>query len=85
MFFYPSVTREDYTNTGRITDAIYSGACHKKTGVPSFDREKDSVMICGSMLMNLELKEYFEGNFGCVESSSSVQGDLVLEKSSVEK
>ena len=83
--FYPSVTREDYINTGRITDAIYSGAFYKKTGVPSFDREKDSVMICGSMPMNLELKEYFEGNFGCVEGSGSIQVDLVLEKSFVEK
>ena len=28
--FYPSVTREDYTNTGRITDAIYDGAFIKR-------------------------------------------------------
>ena len=35
--------------------------------------------------MNIELKEYFEGNFVCVEGSSSVLGDLVLEKSFVEK
>ena len=27
--FYPSVTRVDYTNTGRITDSIYSGAFYK--------------------------------------------------------
>ena len=83
--FYPSVTREDYTNTGRITDAIYSGAFYKKTCVPLFDREKDSVVSCGSMPMNIELKEYFEENFVCVEGSSNVQGDLVLEKSFVEK
>ena len=83
--FYPSVKREDYKNTGRITDAIYSGAFYKKTCVPSFDREKDSVMLCGSMPMSVELKEYFEGNFGCVEGSISVQGDLDLEKSFVEK
>ena len=42
-------------------------------------------MICESMPMNVELKQYFEGSFGCVEVSISVQGDLVLEKLFVEK
>ena len=83
--FYPTVTREEYANRGRITDAIYNGDFYKRTGVSLFDKEKDSVMICGSMAMNLELKAYFKEKFGCVEGSGSVQGDFVLEKSFVEK
>ena len=82
--FYPSVTREDFINTGRITNAMYDGSVYEKLGIEPFDKEKDSAMICGSMPMNLEFKEYFE-KMGCVEGNSSTRGDYVLEKSFVEK
>mgnify|MGYP001429111905 FL=1 len=82
--FYPSVTREDFINTGRITNAMYDGSVYEKLGVEPFDKEKDSAMICGSMPMNLEFKEYFE-KMGCIEGNSSTRGDYVLEKSFVEK
>jgi len=82
--FYPSVTREDFINTGRITNAMYDGSVYEKLGIEPFDKEKDSAMICGSMPMNLEFKEYFE-KMGCIEGNSSTRGDYVLEKSFVEK
>ena len=82
--FYPSVTREDFINTGRITDAMYDGSVYEKLGIEPFDKEKDSAMICGSMPMNLEFKEYFE-KMGCKEGNSQTRGDYVLEKSFVEK
>ena len=82
--FYPSVTREDFINTGRITDAMYDGSVYEKLGIEPFDKEKDSAMICGSMPMNLEFKEYFE-KMGCKEGNSQTSGDYVLEKSFVEK
>ena len=82
--FYPSVTREDFINTGRITNAMYDGSVYEKLGVEPFDKEKDSAMICGSMPMNLEFKEYFE-KMGCKEGNSQTRGDYVLEKSFVEK
>ena len=61
--FYPSVTREDFINTGRITNAMYDGSVYEKLGVEPFDKEKDSAMICGSMPMNLEFKEYFDSDY----------------------
>ena len=82
--FYPSVTREDFINTGRITNAMYDGSVYEKLGIEPFDKEKDSAMICGSMPMNLEFKEYFE-KMGCIEGNSQTRGDYVLEKSFVEK
>ena len=82
--FYPPVTREDFINTGRITNAMYDGSVYEKLGVEPFDKEKDSAMICGSMPMNLEFKEYFE-KMGCKEGNSQTRGDYVLEKSFVEK
>jgi ferredoxin--NADP+ reductase len=82
--FYPSVTREDFINTGRITDAMYDGSVYEKLGIEPFDKDKDSAMICGSMPMNLEFKKYFE-DMGCKEGNSQTRGDYVLEKSFVEK
>ena len=82
--FYPSVTREDFVNTGRITDAMYDGSVYKKLGVEPFEKGKDVAMICGSMPMNLEFKKYFE-DMGCKEGNSQTRGDFVLEKSFVEK
>ena len=63
---------------------MYDGSVYEKLGVEPFDKEKDSAMICGSMPMNLEFKEYFE-KMGCIEGNSSTRGDYVLEKSFVEK
>tara|TARA_B100001057_G_scaffold39408_1_gene35467 strand:- start:1656 stop:2423 length:768 start_codon:yes stop_codon:yes gene_type:complete len=81
---YLSVTRDDFINTGRITDAMYDGSVYEKLGIEPFDKDKDSAMICGSMPMNLEFKKYFE-DMGCKEGNSSTRGDYVLEKSFVEK
>ena len=82
--YYPSVTREEWVNKGRITDAMYDGSVYEKLGVEPFEKGKDVAMICGSMPMNLEFKEYFE-NMGCKEGNSQTRGDFVLEKSFVEK
>ena len=64
---------------------IFNGSVYDKLGVPPFDKDKDSAMICGSMEMNMEFKRYFEDDLGCVEGSSNTPGDFVLEKSFVEK
>ena len=85
FLFYPSVTREDFKNTGRITNAIFDGSVYDKLEVPPFDKDKDSAMICGSIEMNMEFKKYFEDELGCLEGSSNLPGDFVLEKSFVEK
>ena len=82
--YYPSVTREEWVNKGRITDAMYDGSVYEKLGVEPFEKGKDVAMICGSMPMNLEFRDYFE-KMGCIEGNSSTRGDFVLEKSFVEK
>ena len=81
--YYPTVTREDFKNQGRVTDAMYSGQVQEALGLEDFDKEKDRVMICGSMEMNLELKEYFEG-LGLVEGTMKEPGEYVLEKAFVD-
>jgi ferredoxin--NADP+ reductase len=41
-------------------------------------------MVCGSMEMNLELKEWLEG-LGFSEGNNKTPGEYVVEKSFVEK
>jgi len=81
--YYPTVTREDFKNQGRVTDAMYTGNVQKVLGLEEFDKDKDRVMICGSMEMNKELKEYFEG-LGLVEGTMKDPGEYVLEKAFVD-
>ena len=81
--YYPTVTREEFKHEGRVTDAMYSGKVQEALGLEEFDKEKDRVMICGSMEMNLELKEYFEG-LGLTEGTMKEPGEYVLEKAFVD-
>ena len=74
---------KDFKNQGRVTDAMYTGNVQKVLGLEEFDKDKDRVMICGSMEMNKELKEYFEG-LGLVEGTMKEPGEYVLEKAFVD-
>ena len=85
FLYYPTVTREDFKNTGRVTDSFYNGKIQQVLGIESFDKDQDSVMICGSNEMNLELQEYFVKTLKCREGNSLIKGDFVLEKAFVEK
>ncbi len=46
--YYPTVTREEYQTTGRLTDLIESGKMFADLGVAPLDPAHDRVMICGS-------------------------------------
>lgn len=83
FLYYPTVTREDFKNQGRITDAMYEGKVQEALGLDPFDKEYDRVMICGSNEMNMELKSYFIENQGCVEGNANRLGEFVLEKAFV--
>ena len=80
---YFTCTREPYENEGRVTTAMYEGKVQDKLCLPPIDAEHDRVMICGSMPMNLELKEWLEAQ-GFKEGNNKTQGDYVLEKAFVE-
>lgn len=67
---------------GRITDKIRSGELFEDLGVPAWSTEDDRVMICGSMGLNLEIKELCEAA-GMEEGANSKPGHFVLEKSFV--
>ena len=82
LHYYPTTTREESPKMGRITDKIRSGELFSDLGVPAWNTEDDRVMICGSMGLNLEIKELCEAA-GMEEGANSKPGHFVLEKSFV--
>ncbi|MES2263699.1 MAG: ferredoxin--NADP reductase [Pseudomonadota bacterium] len=82
--YYPTVTRESYRNTGRVTDLIESGKLFEDLGVPALNPEVDRVMICGSADMLRDLKEMLEAR-GFNEGNTSTPGDFVIERAFAEK
>ena len=83
FLFYPTVTREEFHTTGRITDAMYTGKVQAELELEDFDPRHDRVMICGSNEMNMELRRYFIDELGCTEGNANDRGEFVLEKAFV--
>jgi len=82
--YYPTVTRESYKNTGRVTELIESGKLFDDLGVPPFDPAVDRVMICGSAEMLRDLKQILEAR-GFKEGNTTSPGDFVIERAFAEK
>jgi len=51
LIYVPTVTREPFHTTGRITQLIASGRLSELTGLPALDPQTDRAMICGSTAM----------------------------------
>ncbi len=79
LLYYPTVTREEYRNTGRIPDLMASGRLFADLGLPPLDRADDRVMICGSPAMLRDLKAML-GERGFAEGNTSAPGDFVIER-----
>jgi ferredoxin/flavodoxin---NADP+ reductase len=82
--YYPTVTREPFEHTGRITDLIDSGKLFDDLGVPPINAADDRAMICGSPGMLRDLKTMFEAR-GLKEGNTSTPGDFVIERAFVEQ
>ncbi|SHF82506.1 ferredoxin--NADP+ reductase [Lampropedia hyalina DSM 16112] len=83
LLYYPTVTREEFRNQGRITTLIESGKLFSDLGVPEISRD-DRIMICGSPHMLADLKELFEKR-GFEEGNTSTPGEFVIERAFAEK
>lgn len=83
LLYYPTVTREPYKNTGRITSLIENGKLFADLGMPEISRD-DRIMICGSPAMLADLKTLFEHR-SFVEGNTSTPGEFVIERAFAEK
>ena len=68
---------------GRITDLMKSGKLFEDLGLPELDPEGDRVMICGSMGLNMDIKEILEAR-GFTEGANSRPGEYVIERAFVD-
>lgn len=77
--YYPTVTREDFHNTGRITQLMDSGKLFADLNLPALDPRHDRAMICGSPEMLKDLKALLEQR-GFNEGNTTTPGDFVIER-----
>lgn len=82
--YYPTVTREQFRNTGRIPDLLESGKLCNDLSLPQLNVAEDRVMICGSPGMLRDLKVMLEHK-GFTEGNTSTPGAFVIERAFAEQ
>ncbi len=82
LSYYPTVTREPFRTTGRITTLLESGRLASDLGLPPLDPQRDRVMICGGPAMLRDLVDLLEAR-GFTEGSSHAAGHYVIERAFV--
>lgn len=82
LLYYPTTTRQPFTRMGRVTNLMESGAMFEDLSLPPLSADTDRVMICGSMNMNLDMKQLCL-DAGFREGANSSPGHFVLEKAFV--
>ncbi|HMA49467.1 MAG TPA: ferredoxin--NADP reductase [Magnetospirillaceae bacterium] len=84
LVYYPTVTREDFHNTGRITDLVRTGKLFADLGLPALDPADDRVMICGNPQMMTDLANDLEER-GFLLGTNAEPGEFLIEKAFAEK
>lgn len=82
--YYPAVTREAFSNRGRLTDLLRTGKMCRDLDLPDLHPDHDRVMICGNPGMLDELVTELEAR-GFVEGASHAPGDYTIERAFVER
>jgi ferredoxin/flavodoxin---NADP+ reductase len=82
LVYYPTVTREEFANRGRITDLIETKKLFADLSLEPFSVENDRVMLCGSPHMLRDTRELLD-SMGFQEGSNNHPGHYVVEKAFV--
>ena len=75
LLYYPTVTREEFRNMGRITELIETNKLTDDLGLPPLNAAEDRVMLCGSPGLLVDLKHILEAR-GFKEGNTSTPGRL---------
>ncbi|MCL4115014.1 UNVERIFIED_CONTAM: hypothetical protein GTU68_036128 [Idotea baltica] len=84
LIYYPTVTREEFRNQGRLSNLIKSGKLFEDVGLPKANLEDDRFMLCGSPSM-LEETCGILNDLGFVEFDKGKLGHYVIERAFVER
>lgn len=84
LLYYPTVTREEFRNQGRLTDLMGSHKLTNDLGLPKLNPEHDRFMICGSPSMIKDSCQILD-SLGFTETRARHVGEYVIERAFVEK
>ncbi|MAL98780.1 ferredoxin--NADP reductase [Hydrocarboniclastica marina] len=84
LLYYPTVTREEFRNQGRLTDLMESGKLMSDLGLPPFSLEDDRFMLCGSPSMLKDMTKILDAQ-GFTEARQGKLGHYVIERAFVER
>ncbi|WP_108124511.1 ferredoxin--NADP reductase [Saccharospirillum mangrovi] len=84
LLYYPTVTREEFRNQGRLTDLMTSGKLFDDLGLPKPSLEDDRFMLCGSPAMLKDTTDILD-SWGFKETRAGHIGEYVIERAFVEK
>ena len=82
LTYYPTTTREETAQMGRITTLIENGTLFSDLGIADFGPATDRAMVCGSLGFNMDMKAILEGA-GLREGANSEPAEYVVEKAFV--
>ena len=85
LIYYPSVTREEFRNQGRVTDLIATGKLFEDTGLPPLDPALDRAMICGGPAMLTDCCKMLDARGFKISPNIGAPADYVIERAFVEK
>jgi ferredoxin--NADP+ reductase len=83
LLYYPTVTREAFRNSGRITELLETGKLERDLGIPALDPTRDRAMICGSIAMLEDLSALLDSRGFEVSPNQGTAGDYVIERAFV--
>ncbi|AKO52957.1 ferredoxin-NADP reductase [Marinobacter psychrophilus] len=84
LMYYPTVTREPFRHTGRLTHAMESGKITQDLGLSELNVENDRFMICGSPSMLKDTCAILN-SMGFKEARGGDMGHYVVERAFVEQ
>ena len=84
LIYYPTVTREAFHTTGRLTDLLQSGKLCQDIGLPPINTDDDRFMICGSPSMLKDFTAMLQQR-GFRETRQGEIGHYVVERAFVEQ
>lgn len=85
LIYYPTVTRENFYNQGRLTDLLETGKLLADIGLPALNPETDRAMLCGSPQMLDDTCRILDAAGLVVSPRIGIAGDYVIERAFVEK
>ena len=83
LIYYPTVTREEFRNQGRLTTLMTNGKLFQDVGLTCPDPGRDRFMLCGSPSMLKDICRILD-DWGFKESRHGIQGSYVIERAFVE-